>query len=658
MLTYKLSAMKLRFQYIIPLLLTPFLLCNTLNAQEQPGLRERADQLYTAYKYAQAVPIYLKLADSKKPQLKDLEKLANSYAMMNDYEAAENWYARVIQYSESKAENLMHYGQVLQSNTKYGKAKEIFMRYAQQSGDSKRVANWIAGCDSSLVWMANPTGHKITNASLINTAVSEFGTFPIGNKIFYTAEQDSITSKKLSGRTGKPYLRIFTVNPDASQSLSLPLLNQEAYNTGDYHVGPLISNKAGDMRFITRTYGGKNGEVDKENKIKYITHNLELIIYTAAKGGWVATPFPYNNVKEYSVGHAALSVDEKTLYFVSDMPGGSGGTDLWYSELQADGKWGTPQNAGSIINSPGNEMFPGIDNDGTLYYSSNGFPGMGGLDIFSAKGSKANWSKPINLRYPLNSGGDDFAFVNIETTTDNTRGYLSSNRSGGKGSDDIYSFSNMRKKLILVLTGNVINKRTEKPLTDAIVSLYTNGRQIVGKQNSNKDGAFLFELAPNTDYTVLAQKETFYSDSVQIGSTSLKNQDTVKVFLALEPLLEIGKSILIKNIHYDFDKDNIRKDAARILDELVRVMRDNPTLEIEFGSHTDSRGADAYNLDLSTRRARSVVNYLVSRGIERSRMKAKGYGETQLVNRCSNGVQCSPAEHQANRRTEFKITKY
>lgn len=659
MLTYKSSAMKLRFQYILPLLFTSFLICSNLNAQEQPGLRERANQLYTAYKYAEAVPIYLKLADSKKPLLQDLEKLADSYSMMNDYEAAENWYARVIQYPESKAENLIRYGQVLQSNSRYEKAKEVFRRYAQQSGDSQRVANGIAGCDSSMVWMSTPTGHKIINEALVNTGFSEFSAFPVGsNKIFYTAEQDSTASGKVDGRRGKPYLRIFTASSDATPSLSLPLMDQSVYNKGNYHVGPVISNKAGDMLFITRTYGGRKGEVNKENSLKYITHNLELLIYTSNNGNWVATPFPYNKVKEYSVGHAALSPDEKTLYFVSDMPGGLGGTDLWYCELQPDGKWGEPQNAGNAINSTGNEMFPGINGDGTLYYSTNGLPGMGGLDIFYAKGSKNNWSKPVNLRYPVNSAGDDFAYVDLQKGEGNAAGYLSSNRKGGKGGDDIYSFNHITKKRILLLTGTVLNKKTGRQLPAAAVSLYANGRRIVAKQNSDSNGAFLFELDKDQDYNVLAQKETFYSDSVNIVASNFKDKDTIKVVLALEPLLELGKTILIKNIHYDFDKDNIRKDAAQILDELVRVMRDNPTLEIELGSHTDSRGGDAYNLDLSTRRARSVVNYLVGKGIERGRMTARGYGETQLLNHCSNGVKCSSAEHQANRRTEFKITKH
>ncbi len=628
------------------------------SAQEQPSLKRRADQLYTQYKYTDAASIYLKLVDVKKPKLTDLERLADCYQKMNDYEAAENWYARVVQDPESKAENLISYGAILKSNSRYAEAKKVLQTYASKSGDAKRVSNEIAGCDSALVWMAKPTAHKIKNEAQVNTVFAEFGVFPIGNKILYTAEPDQGFLNRKDGRTGNPFLRIYTADRSADNSLSAKLIDKSMYNDENYHVGPVISNQKGNVLYVTRTYPGQSGEISKENKKKFRTNNLELYIYTANNGKYEAVSFPYNEVKKYSVGHAALSQDEKTLYFVSDMPGGLGNTDIWYCELQNDGSWGKPQNAGPAINTSRDEMFPNIGADGTLYYSSNGLPGMGGLDIFSAKGAKNDWSKPVNLRFPVNSAGDDFAFITNVTNENDVMGYLSSNRKGGVGNDDIYSFSNIKPKMILALKGLTVNKKTGETITAAMVTLYANGRQIVAKQSSSADGTFFFELAKGTDYTVLGQKEKFYGDSATVTTKGLTKSDTLSVTLRLEPLYEIGKAIAIQNIHYDFDKDNIRKDAARILDELVRTLRDNPTLEIELGSHTDSRGVDIYNLDLSQRRARSVVNYLVSRGISRTRLTAKGYGETQLLNRCGNGVQCSEAEHQANRRTEFKIIKY
>jgi outer membrane protein OmpA-like peptidoglycan-associated protein len=630
----------------------------SVNAQEQLSQREKANKLYLAYNYAYAAPIYLKLVDTEKPRLQDIEKLADSYLKMNDYESSENWYARAVQFPESKPENLLLYGSVLKSNSKYAEAKKVLEQYAAKTGDTKLVANEILGCDSALVWLSHPTSHKIKNENLLNTSLSEFSVSPVGGKFYYTGAPSPTMLKKVDGRTGNPYLRIFSTGITENRSLGNGLIDKSSYNKGTYHVGPVISNKAANTLFVTRTYAGKEGEVVKEAKVKFSNKNLELYIFTLKDSVWEAAAFPYNDIEKYSVGHAALSTDEKTLYFVSNMPGGLGNTDIWYSELQADGKWGTPQNAGAAINTAGDEMFPNINADGTLYYSSNGLPGMGGLDIFTATGSKGQWSKPINLRFPINSPGDDFSFISNTPNENDSYGFLSSNRKGGIGEDDIYSFSHIKPKIVLALSGTVINKKTGELIPAANVTLFSGNRKIVAKQSSTELGTFFFELDKETDYQVLGQKEKFYSDSALVSTKGIKVSDTLNVTLRLEPLFEIGKVIVLENIHYDFDKDNIRPDAAKILDELVRIMRDNPTLKIELGSHTDSRGVDIYNVDLSQRRAKSAVNYLVSRGISRDRMIAKGYGETQLLNRCSNGVKCTPAEHQANRRTEFKILKY
>jgi outer membrane protein OmpA-like peptidoglycan-associated protein/tetratricopeptide (TPR) repeat protein len=630
---------------------------NATYAQEQPSLRDRGNQLYLQYKYANAASVYLKLTDTKKPRLADLERLADCYQKMNDYEAAENWYARVIQDPGSKPENLINYGSVLKSNSRYAEAKTALQQYAAKSGNVKRVANEIAGCDSALVWMAKPTGHKLKNETAVNTAFAEFGVFPLGNKVLYTGEPDHGFKQK-DGRSGNPYLRIYKADRSIDNTLGAKLIDQSLYNDQKYHVGPVVSNQKGNTLFVSRTYTGKLGQLSKAEGERFRTNNLELLIYTANNGKQEVTPFPYNNVQKYSVGHAALSQDEQTLYFVSNMPGSLGKTDIWYCELQGDGKWGTPKNAGATINTSEEEMFPNVAADGILYYSSNGFPGMGGLDVFAAKGAKSNWSKSVNLRYPVNSAGDDFAFITSSINEGSVSGYLSSNRKGGVGNDDIYSFNSVKPKMVLALNGLTVNKKTGELLPGSAITLFANGRRIVAKQGSKADGIFFFELEKGLDYSVLAQKEKFYGDSAIVSTRGLTKSDTLSVTLRLEPLFEVGKTIAIQNIHYNFDKDDIRVDAARILDELVRTMRDNPTLEIELGSHTDSRGVDIYNLDLSQRRARSVVDYLVSRGISRSRLTAKGYGETQLLNRCANGVKCSAAEHQANRRTEFKILKH
>lgn len=627
-------------------------------SQEQPGLRQRAEELFRRYEYANAAAVYAKLADSRKPRLHDLERLAECYRQMNDYEAAENWYARVIRHEESSAGNLLAYGEVLKANGKYPEAKRLLQQYAEIMGDRERVALQVAGCDSALVWMANPTVHKLQNEG-VNTSLSEFSVFPIGDQVVYAGEPDGfMRGIDTYGWTGNSFLRVYTADRDAANGLTNPVIATESVNNGKFHVGPLTADAAGNTLFVTRTYVGKDGERTKEGQRKYHTHRLELYIYTKTnEGTWSAEPFAYNNVQEYSLGHATLSEDGTTLYYASDMPGGYGGTDIWYSEKRADGNWGLPINAGDQLNSNGNELFPNIGPDNTLYYSSDGFAGLGGLDIFEATGSKQEWKAPRNLRYPINSSGDDFAYILTESGPDGMAGYLSSNRKGGRGGDDIYSFTYEHPRIVIMLRGTTSDKRTDERL-EATVTLFDGKREIVARKSSSDEGTFEFVLDRDQRYMVLGNKEGYHADSAKVSTVDITKSDTLEVVLRLEPVFKVGDTFELENIYYDFDKHNIRPDAAAILDELVRTLRDNPTLKIELSSHTDSRGSNAYNEALSQRRAQSAVDYLVSRGIARDRMVAKGYGETRLVNRCADGVPCSRKEHQANRRTEVTVLAY
>ncbi len=648
--------------FIIPLIFSFFVVFFAgflpLTAQEQPSLRDRADELYRRYEYAKAVPLYLRLADSHTPRLSDLEKLADSYLQMNDYEAAENWYARAVAHQDSPAESRIAYGEVLKANGKYAEAKKQLEAYASQTGDWDRVALQIAGCDSAVVWMANPTVHKLRNEG-VNTSLSEFAVFPMGDNVYYAGEPDGLMrGVDTYGWTGNSFLRVYTADRDANNVLTNPVIAAESINGDKFHIGPLTADASGNTLFVTRTYVGNDGDRTKEGYRKYHTHRLELYIHTKNDDGtWSVEPFAHNNVKEYSLGHATLSEDGNTLYYASDMPGGHGGTDIWYSEKQADGSWGAPVNAGDRLNSKGNELFPNIGPNNTLYYSSDGFAGMGGLDVFQVVGSKQQWTVPQNLTYPVNSSGDDFAYVVTFDGEEGIAGYLSSNRKGGQGNDDIYSFTFEKPKIIIILRGTTSNKQTGDRI-EATVTLLDGKREIVARKSSGDAGTFEFVLDRNQTYTVLGQKEGYHADSAKVSTMGITQSDTLEVALLLEPVFKVGDTFELENIYYDFDKHNIRPDAAAILDELVRTMRDNPTLKIELSSHTDSRGTHAYNEALSQRRAQSAVDYLVSRGIARDRMVAKGYGETRLVNRCADGVPCSRDEHQANRRTEVTVLAY
>lgn len=628
-------------------------------SQEHPSLRDRAEELFRRYEYAAAVPLYIKLADAKRPQLKDLEHLAECYRLMNDYESAENWYARVVQHEDSDVEQLLRYGTVLKSNGKYAEAKKQLEQYAEQTGDRERVALEIAGCDSAMVWMADPTIHRLRNEAAVNTEYAEFGAFPLGEKVAYTGEPDPLmTGVGQDGRTGNSFLRVYTADRSASNALADGVIAEGAINSGNYHVGPVASPDGGQTLYVTRTYPGKEGQETKEDQQKFRTNPLELLVYTRQGDAWQVEPFAYNNVETYSVGHAAFSSSGDTLYFASDMPGGQGGVDIWYSTRQEDGSWAEPTNAGEVINSSGDELFPNIGPDGTLYYSSDGFAGMGGLDVFRAEGGGSSWNTPQNMRFPVNSAADDFAYIINFESPEGIAGYLSSNRRGGVGNDDIYSFTFEKPKIIIVLEGTVADRLSGGVMEDAAITLYDGDREIVAHRNSDSQGEFTFMLSRDQQYTVLGQKEGYHADSAKVTTEGIVQSDTLRVALLLDRVLEKGLTFELENFYYDFDKYNIRPDAAVILDELVRILRDNPTLKIELSSHTDSRGSDEYNMLLSQRRAESAVDYLVSRGIARDRMVAKGYGETRLVNRCANGVGCSVEEHQANRRTEVTVLDY
>lgn len=628
-------------------------------SQEQLSLRERAEQVFRRYEYAEAVTHYQKLADTDKPRVIDLERLAYCYVQMKDFEAAENWYARTVAMEGSDAENLIRYGEVLKINAKYVEAKKQLEAYAATTNDRERVAMLLAGCDSAIVWMANPTVHKLRNEG-VNTSLSEFSVFPVGEKVYYAGEPDGhMRGVGTYGWTGNSFLRVYTADRAADNRLSDAVIAVDGINNTPFHIGPVAANADGTTLYATRTYSGKNGSVTREERRKYLTNKLELYVYTQDENGaWRSEPFAYNNVEEYSIGHAALAADGNTLYFVSDMPGGQGGTDIWYSERQTDGSWGTPVNAGKTVNSKGSELFPNVGPDNKLYYSSDGFAGMGGLDVFEAVGSKQQWTPPQNLRFPVNSPGDDFAYLLTYEGAEGIAGYLSSNRKGGKGSDDIYSFTFEKPKIVVVLRGVISDRHTGERLAATSVTLYDGNREIVAKRSSDSEGIFEFTLDRDKSYTVLGQKQKYHADSARVSTVGITKSDTLDVALLLEPLFEVGKTFVLENLHYDFDKHNIRPDAAAILDELIRTLRDNPTLRIELSSHTDSRGNDAYNMALSQRRAQAAVDYLVSRGIARDRLVAKGYGETRLVNDCGNGVPCSAEQHQANRRTEVTVLEY
>ncbi len=650
--------MKRKYHIGIGMIALSFLLnFNVVQAQEQPDRRSRAEKLYNKYEYAHAAQVYETLVDTKNPQTVDMERLADSYYRINEYNLAENWYARILERPDADKQSYLHYAEVLKQQGKYAEAKTQYQSYVGKFGSTAFVENAIRGADSAEVWLKNPSRYNLRNEQGINTAQAQFSLVPTSGGAIFAGEPTTELLGPKSGMTGQAYLRIYSATKHDDGTLSYPDIMTAPFNHSSYHVGPLATDSTEETLYVTRTYAGNAGEKIKSNGQYWRNQNLELKIYRKNGDSWTEEDFAYNNVKEYSVGHATLSSDDKVLYFASDMPGGKGGVDIWYCELGADGKWGRPQNAGANINTPDDEVFPSVYGN-TLYFSSTGHVGMGGLDVFKAEGARSSFSIPINLGFPVNSPSDDFAFVVMEDNEDGSRGYLSSNRTGGVGSDDIYSFTYQKPKIHILLEAIARDKKTNELLPNVTFSLYGQNEQLLAKNSTAEDGLASFDIKKGQSLKLSGEKIGYMPETISIGPVKAQRDTVIRVTMLLQSVQKVGEKFVLEDIYYDFDKYNIRKDAALILDKLVATMRDNPTLKIELSSHTDSRGSDNYNMTLSQKRAQAAVDYIVGHGIDRDRMVAKGYGESRLVNKCGNGVKCTAAEHQQNRRTEIEVLAY
>lgn len=637
-------------------------------AQEQKSLRKQADLLYEQNSYAKAAAIYEKLAKNKKDDVELLVKLANSYRFINNYEKAKRWFQQ-LQYTKLlPIPELLNYANVMHSNLELRESYDLLKEYELINGTSDYIKMRINSCDSALAWMQLPSLIKVKNLDSVNTDKSEWGAWAINDSVIvYTAERAPFVDKRKGtySRTGQPYLGIYE-RQLFSKEKSKPFDRQ--FIASNYHSGPVMINPKHDLIYITRTYNDSKTirEFNSSNGRVSGIRRLELWYSEKKDGKWSdLLPFKYNNPENYSVGHAALSKDENILYFVSDMPGTIGKTDIWYCTKLKDGSWSVPVNCGPQVNSVEEELFPTIGTKGELYFSSNGRVGMGGLDIFKAIGEKSGWKDVVNMKYPVNSVTDDFLF----TATTDTTGFLSSDRRGGKGSDDVYSYLILPPppppvpEVIVeevVITNNkfvgiVVNKLTSKPLTN--VSVTINNKGVKDTALTDDRGRFGFELKPGEECSVKAEKEGFLTDHKN-GLKYDKLQQTPSVVILQLDSIVLNKAIKLEHIYYDSGKWNLKPKSKTELNKIVALLTENPTITIELSSHTDSRSSDKANLILSQKRAKTAVDYIISKGIAKSRLVAKGYGETKLLNKCKNGVKCSNAAHQLNRRTEITILSF
>jgi len=644
------------------ILITAVIVTCTTQVKAQYVLLE-ADKQFDLFNFDKAIDLY-EQAYKKKQSLHAAERLAQANQYQNNYKQAESWYAIAAVMPNTNPENVLQYAKALQQNAKYAEAKEQYQKYGQLNTavDAKQQNLWILSCDSAKMWMKNPTSVILNNEKKINTAQSDWGTAIYGNSVIFSSDRGQQGEDKASngrpflkfdgakkpdpviyGWTGNHYLRLY--GKDKNQD---SIFNFDVNAHTDYHVGPASFTKDGNEVFFTLTRIPKTPVYVKG---KLATVNIEIYsVKKDAEGKWATpVPFKYNNVNQYSVGDPFITADGNSLYFVSNMPNGIGGTDIYVCQRTDAGDWGIPVNL-KEINTLGNERTPIFDSENNFSFSSDGRIGMGGLDIFKTRLTGGKMEPPVNLGYPTNSPQDDFAYMKTSALT----GYLSSNRADGLGGDDIYSFKK-QEVLAFKLSGTVFDKNNNLPLVNALVTLSKlNGQAL--KVLTDETGKFNFNLEEASDYNLSGEKTQYRSDLKSFTTHHLTVSTEIVKDLYLAKI-ELDKAIRLENIYYDFDQSDIRPDAAIELDKLVKILKDNPTIWIELGSHTDSRGNDRYNQWLSQSRANSAVQYIIDQGIDKNRITAKGYGETMLLNKCASGVKCSEEDHQLNRRTEFKITK-
>ncbi|MBL0033379.1 MAG: OmpA family protein [Bacteroidetes bacterium] len=651
--------MKMNFR----LLLTAALMFAASLTFAQRGPTYQADLAFDKGDYYDAAALYKKAFTKEKNKVKRAEviyKVAESYRLTNDYKNQEVWYAKAIKANYKAPEAILHYADALKMNGKYDEAIVQYTAFQKESPSDPRGEDGIKSSQDAQKWKDKPTRYRVLNVAPINTKYSDFSA-AYSHKdrrhiIFTSARQESI-GKQNDGWTGEKFQDLFEAAVDKKGKWSSPKPLLEPINSGSNDGGGSMDTKGVDM-FFTRCDEGKLGTCK--------------IYYTKRKGQTWEEPklIPLSD-DSATCGQPSLSADEQTLYFVSNMSGGRGGKDIWISKYDKKAKtWGTPVNAGDKINTEADEMFPFIAADSTLYFSSKGHLGMGGLDIFSSKMANGNFEEPVNLKYPVNTSYDDFSFVVDETTGD--RGFLSSDRDGGKGSDDIYSWS--LPPLLFTVSGKVFDADTRANVEGATIELFgSDGSSIPLK--TDKTGAYKFDLKPETSYRLSAQMPNYLNKYIEVTTVGLEqSKDFIGDFdFALRSTL---RAIELPEVYYDLGKWDLRPESKKALDGLVETLKDNPTIVVEIGSHTDSRPIPMTNELLSQKRAESVVNYLAAQGIERERLSFKGYAATQprnldkdrgnfktgdilndeFIGKLSTNKLKEEA-HQMNRRTEFRVLR-
>lgn len=689
--------------------------------------KSKGDKLFNQFAYSSAIPKYEKSAKKNSHSYDLWSNLAESYRINNNYTEAERCYAHLVTLPACTPSQKFNYAMVLMNNQKYDEAYKWLQAYNELSGSGdKRAENFISAIDFMPLFY-NDSNFYTMQKLAISSENSDFGAALYNDGIiFASSRKSSSLFERRYSWTEKPFLSLYY-----SKGLENNFIEPSAFASdiqSKYNNGPVCFSADGHEMYIT----SNNTDVKAKN-ISDKTIRLKIYKAVLQNGKWkIEEPFQYNN-DNYSCAHAALSPDGKRLYFSSDMPGSIGGMDLYVCTKQGS-NWSKPVNLGTGVNTKGNEMFATIDNDGKIYFASNGLPGLGGLDIYSTRLIDGKYSEPRNIGAPINSSYDDFEYV---FDSKNNLGYLSSNRDN-KTDDDIYTFringlrmeglvydaatgypidiANVKINIndsvtkdittgllgdfemivdyntryhffankeaymsdsamlktddaipgsllkveialgippSLTIEGTIYEENTKIPIGGIEVQLLNLKTNKIELYITADDGKYIFkDLDPKTEYRVTAENPDCINSSIDTSTSNWKESPSIQADIELSC---VGNVVRLKKIHYETDKYNIRPEDKQELNSLIEILNKYPDMKIELRSHTDSRSDDNYNLELSDKRAKSAVRYLVKNGINVNRLVAKGYGESMPLNKCTNGVKCTEEEYLENRRTEFKI---
>lgn len=621
----------------------------SVSAQE---VKEKiAEKKYEGYSYIDAIAIYEKVAEKGHISVELFQKLGDSYYFNGMLDKSKVWYDKLFQIENQNLdpEYYFRYSQSLKAVKAYKEADKMMEKFYALTNDYRGelyVKNkfYLIDINNSL------DKYTITDAG-INSEFSDYGGNFKDTKMYFVSNRIPLkNNKKIDKWTNQNFLNIYRAEfSDSAKAVYIDEIVDE-FNTKYHESSPVFTKDGKTMYFTRNNYNNGRVVMDKDKVIK-----LKLFKASSENGKWVKiTELPFNN-NEYNMAHPALSPDEKTLYFASDMPGGYGNSDLYKVAINDDGSYGKPENLGDKINTKARETFPFIASDTILYFSSDGLIGMGGLDIFkSVPDENGNYSSFQNIGAPINSERDDFGFV--ESPFKDIF-FVSSNREGGKGYDDIYKVKVNPEPKKVEYSDTILDEISKEPIKNAKITFLDANQNIIATTNSDSLGSFkINEVRLDREYFVKIESDSYITKEFRIKEGEVKDND-LKIFpkiIQIKSGDDLVKLLSI-TIYFDLDKFFIRPDAEVEIAKIIEILNMYPHLKLDIRSHTDSRQSEGYNLRLSNFRANATRDYLIKKGIDKNRITCKGYGESQLINNCTDDRPCTREQHQENRRSEFII---